>query len=230
MAEWKTRSDVKKLSVSNKEIGQGDFGRVYLGRLHFKGTSRSARVAVKEFHKPVNPFHYETVIDKMRRAGLPIIKMGFLQHRGKWVQVTPLFGSKSRGSTIRIDGRNFENDMRVAEALRKPEKLDELLGIIAGVANLGYLVPRDSIAAHLKQGDVKFLIHDIDIAARAEQNKITATRPFILDHLSLWAKTLSTITGHAKKDIVKKLQLRITHDASLEALKIIERGGKGLLG
>ncbi len=92
---WKTEQEVEKLSISRNVIGGGVFGRVYLGRLRFKG-KKPIRVAVKRFHNPVDDLYiptYRKVIEDLRRAGVRVPKTGFVKHKGKWVQVQHLFGS-----------------------------------------------------------------------------------------------------------------------------------------
>ncbi len=180
--------------------------------------------AVKRFFPDIgiDPTHYETVVEKMRRAGLPIIKMGFLQHGGKWVQVTPLFGSTTKGSTLSFDGKAVEPEVR--NALQKPEKLSELLNAIAGIANLGYPVTTDSIAAHIVGGKVRFIIHDIDLQVKAEKNEDTDMHRHLVRTgvLKIWIDRLRYITQKPKRELVEELKKRITHEDSKYALKVVE--------
>src|SRR3989338_6715797 len=103
LRRWKTGKDVKKLVVSNRIINHGNFGIVYHGRVWFKGKKKPLRVAVKRFSIQIGEeevARYREVIRKLRRAGVPIPKVGFIQHKGRWVQVMTLFGSTSQGSKI----------------------------------------------------------------------------------------------------------------------------------
>ncbi len=51
-SEIKTNPRVKKLTISNTEIGKGGFGTVYKGRVWFHNKPSSKQVAVKVFHYP----------------------------------------------------------------------------------------------------------------------------------------------------------------------------------
>ena len=91
MAEWKTRSEVARLSVSRKLLGYGMAGDVYLGRIWFKGKRKATRVAVKRFTDPHEYFEegmealvprFERAIERLKQEKFPIAKTAFVNHNG----------------------------------------------------------------------------------------------------------------------------------------------------
>jgi len=119
---WKTRDDIKWLTIGKRKLGEGKFGKVFEGRLWLKG-QKPKRVAVKVFNsdtareyffKPEideqSITHYEEAIAKLRRAGVPVLKTGFVKHEGNWIQVQQLHAI-STGSKI-ADVRS-PPDMRI---------------------------------------------------------------------------------------------------------------------
>ncbi|MFH1246983.1 MAG: hypothetical protein V1644_01250 [Candidatus Micrarchaeota archaeon] len=226
---WKTEKDVRRLVVGKKLISDiGVFGRVYSGRLYFHGRKQPTRVAVKKFRQPIGDKEkeqYERTAERMRAAGLPIIKTGYLLHDSEWVQVTPLFGSTLRGSTIPVDLREFHTDPRIVEELKKPERLDEMLGIIAGIINLGYSPTQDCLFAHANRTRVKFLVHDIDTQATGEPHLYDWSRfnpKFSKIRISSILAKLAALTEQPLQQITQKLKEKVTHDKFLPILRKIQ--------
>lgn len=150
---WKRPEDVAGVSLSKDRSGRpvvigkgGFFGYVQVGRVRFRdGTTK--RVVVKRFFSLMWRMddqiaaHYQRVIGDLRKAGVPLPKMGMVKTKteahpeGEWVLVSQLFGSVKHGSKIEaescyvIAGRNAE------EAVETQTK----------VANAGYLPWHDVV-------------------------------------------------------------------------------------
>lgn len=108
---WKTREDFIRLKVGKRQIGKGLYGKVFVGKMWLKGKGpKSVAVKVFEpwaaeefFEKPhmddEDIGHYEEAISRLKRAGVPVLRTGFVKHNGQWVQVQELFAKKT-GSKI----------------------------------------------------------------------------------------------------------------------------------
>jgi hypothetical protein len=114
-------------------LAKGGLSSVYAGRLRV-GPGRVRRVALKVFHCPMSAqtaLATQQCIEALRRAGvrLPRVAMHLLS-AGTWVQVSPLFGSLSRGS-------KFHQPALYYKALDAPQKafaIDQLTRVV----NAGY--------------------------------------------------------------------------------------------
>lgn len=92
------------------ELGRGGLSRVLIGRLRLPGTVR--RVALKCFRRRVDAAEatrMQDTIDRLRARGVQLPKMVMLPlPDGQWVQVTPLFGSRRRGSKLSQPGMYYQ--------------------------------------------------------------------------------------------------------------------------
>jgi len=164
--EWLAPEDVERLTVSQQKLGEGVYGEVFVGRLKLRG-KKPVSVAVKKFrsvvddnvHLPV-PFSiekhrekYERVISDLKRAGVRMPKMAFVQHEGQPVLVSELF---KRGSSTKImDARRFrETGSRAA-----PETLET----IARIMEAGYTPHFDSMGFVFTPHRMHPIVFDIDL-------------------------------------------------------------------
>src|SRR3989338_2715902 len=166
-----TASDVKHLTVYEKKpFDEGAFGQIYTGRITFKDGSRK-RVAVKIFYPHTQPDdkivrEYEQVIRKLVKSGASVPKTGFYKHEGKWVQVTSLFGSISRGSKLKHWGA-----ARTAD-LRNPALMGDIGRQAAKILNAGYFPSIDAIHYYdTYPGEHKVITFDIDNLVAAQQER-----------------------------------------------------------
>ncbi len=148
---WKTANDVKKLVVSEKIIGHGgEFGLVRSGRITFHdGTS--CRVAVKGFVNGISEGEvrkYEEAIERLANAGVKIPKIGFIQHHGKWVQVSSLL-KLVRYSQLE-NGNQFLQDLARQAAI---------------IHKAGFQFVEDSIKWYNTEKGPKPIIADVDLYA-----------------------------------------------------------------
>ncbi|MDO8428631.1 MAG: hypothetical protein Q7S92_05460 [Candidatus Diapherotrites archaeon] len=165
MIPLKNRAQVKRLNVSNHSLGKpGEYASaVRLGRIVFhpekKGSKVSShRVAVK-FFKPKHPLTpqrvrvYESVIERLRTAGIKMPKIGFAEHEGQWVQVSGVYGSKSRTKLdIRLDSKY----------LQQPEHAERLLSVCLKLMNAGFPPFGDAIGVIQTSRGPLFRVYDLD--------------------------------------------------------------------
>ncbi|NYZ75111.1 hypothetical protein H0O03_02510 [Candidatus Micrarchaeota archaeon] len=93
--EWFSPSEVEWLRVSERKLGEGAVGKVFAGRIKFRGKKPFA-VAVKQFKPPylrrlLEVWHYPRIIEDLKRAGVRMPKMAFVEHEGQPVLVSELF-------------------------------------------------------------------------------------------------------------------------------------------
>jgi protein-tyrosine phosphatase len=121
-----------------RELARGGLSRVMVGRLRV-GPGRWRRVAVKRFVYAVDDpmaTRLAGTIRALRQAGVRLPRMSIVRMGdGRWVQVSPLFGSSGRGSKL---------DQRAAyhRQLAEPERrfaIDQL----TRVANAGHMPSLD---------------------------------------------------------------------------------------
>lgn len=208
---WKTKQEVKRLSISRKEIGRGVQGIVYLGRLWFKGR-KPIRVAVKRFKAPIDNHlsGYRKAVAGLRRAGAPVLKTGFIKHEGEWVQVQHLFGSTAQRSKIISPFSDF--------ILGRNK--DALLDTIAKIINAGYHPANDAIGLIKTQSGHVPVVYDFDALARGYLRRSLAEN--MATGIAMWVTELHRATNIPKQQIVSELKKRISHREGKRALKIAE--------
>jgi len=173
--EWLAPQDVERLTVSQQKIGEGVYGEVFIGRLKLRG-KKPVSVAVKKFRSVVNdgvhepaPFsidahltRYNRVISNLKKAGVRMPKMAFVQHEGQPVLVSELF---KRGSSTKImDARSFRETG--SQAAR------ETLETIARIMEAGYTPHFDSVGFVQTPYRMHPIVFDIDLLAH-HPNKAT---------------------------------------------------------
>ena len=181
--KWKKQEDVEWLKVSDMQIGQGVYGKVYIGRIKFKG-QQPARIAVKRFlEPPTTDSHvasYENVIRKLKASGAQIVKTGFVKHEGEWMQVQPLFGATAKGSKLKrlfVDWNYVDPEINLSDE----QKRKSLMGALAKVMDAGYPPMFDAIGM-VTGTTPMFVVHDLDLLAmheRGENHGFTQRREFI---------------------------------------------------
>ncbi|MEK6953655.1 MAG: hypothetical protein AABX01_01500 [Candidatus Micrarchaeota archaeon] len=96
--DLKGPEEVEWLKITHsKALGSGEFGTVFPGKIKFIG-GKSFKVAIKVFHGPLSDSHahkYQTTIDDLRKADVPMVRMGMYKLKDRWVQV---FDKYSRGN------------------------------------------------------------------------------------------------------------------------------------
>ncbi|MDO8647785.1 MAG: hypothetical protein Q7R70_05235 [Candidatus Diapherotrites archaeon] len=148
---WKTLIDVKRLSFSRGKdkhlvrIGHPEtqYGDVYAGRMRFKN-GKSYAVAIKVFKKPMDDetaIKTQQVIAELRKAGVRVPKSSMFQvakgpFAGKWVKVSQLFGSVSKGSKL-----SSKSHFRITDPGARRQAIFEL----TKTANAGYYPAPDLI-------------------------------------------------------------------------------------
>lgn len=136
-----------------RQIGIGEDGTVYTGRLHF-GNQHRVRVAIKRFHAPLTKQQimlYPRVIARLEAEGVQIPRQQLVQlPSGEWVLVSQLFGSNTRSKT----GSNFPSNARaIRQAIVESTK----------VANAGY-PPDEEVMDNLrypKRGIIPIDLHTL---------------------------------------------------------------------
>ncbi len=201
-AGWKTSKEVRRLTVSKAELGRGLFGKVYLGKVWFGDKRKS--VAVKIFHEPLSDEkvrQYAGVIAKLRTAGIPVLKTGFVKHAGNWVQVMELFRGAKRSK--------FEEPH---EGLENEQCRENLFNVLAGIANSGIAPPTDCMSTIQTRQGRKIIVHDLDnLAAHGEHHKE-------VNRFLWWIEVITRKTSLSRQTVIEQLERRITHEKMLSAL------------
>lgn len=227
-AEWKEASDVEWLKVSNRQIGEGVYGKVHIDRIKFKG-QRPARVAVKRFFEPIDTHiaSYEAVIRKLRASGVEMVKTGFVKHQGEWVQVQPLFGATAKGSKLK---RLFlpQSPMRLAFNphastidpsinLSDAPTRKRLIAAIAKVTAAGYPPAFDTIGMLETKTTPAFVVHDLDLLAVHERR---APHGFTLSgELVRWIWGIGRNAGLPLLKTIKEFKTAVKDPAGKAVLK-----------
>ena len=153
---WKTAADVRRLSFSKGSaggflrIGGNSDGIVFAGKVKF-GKGGPQRVAIKFFVNPMGDKYagrYQTVIDDLRSAGVPLPKMAMYKikagdaleqampsSRNLWVLVSQLFGSKKGSKLVPKSWLD----------IKTPEGREDAVRTFTRVANAGYVPSADLI-------------------------------------------------------------------------------------
>lgn len=136
--EWLKPEDVEWLKVSDRQLGEGAVGKVFVGRLKFRGRKPFA-VAVKQFKSPyarrlLEVWHYPRVIEDLKRAGVRMPKMALVEHEGKLVLVSELF---QKGRLTKV------SDAWMASL--PPEARGAMVETLTKMMNAGYDASPDSI-------------------------------------------------------------------------------------
>ena len=166
-----SHKDVESLTVSDKMIGEGAFGRVFEGVLKFKG-QKAIKVAVKKF-KSVDfeegtgleigerqVEFFRNLIRKLSEVGIKVPKMDFVKANGEYVLVSELFSSK--GESKLWEGHyHYEKFDYLSEKVQNQLMND--LGKLAGkVESLGHILFFDMVGFFHGNNKIELLIHDID--------------------------------------------------------------------
>ncbi|MFH0713047.1 MAG: hypothetical protein V1722_00145 [Candidatus Micrarchaeota archaeon] len=229
--EWKTASEVKRLVVSDKEIGQGAFGTVYHGRIWFKG-KKPLRVAVKKFHPGWQVTDeviraYRQTLENLRRVGAPMPKVGFVKHEGNWVQVSAVYGATARGSKFepilqfqprRGNPTGFKMNSALKAHFNKEKNRRELLDVIAKITNAGILPAPDSINVVPTKTGKKIMVTDFDFYGMHFEKDRELT-PDYSNHLTNW---LHNVPGNLEENI-KLLKSKLTNEHAIKVLEKMER-------
>lgn len=125
---------IARLSVSEgPPLARGGLADVRIGRAHFVGGG-SRRVAVKRFRYPMSDAQADATrrcIDDLRAAGVALPTMALWRlPDGAWAQLTPLFGSRRRGSKLSQPSQFYR-------ALSS-EVIESVVDQLTRVANAGY--------------------------------------------------------------------------------------------
>lgn len=104
--------------TGDEPLARGGLAAIHTGRLALPGGG-SRRVAVKLFRYPVDgelAAERQRCIERLVEAGVRLPRMFMHELDSRWVQVTPLFGSRSRGSKLSQPSRFYE---RMGESERR---------------------------------------------------------------------------------------------------------------
>jgi len=200
---WKTAKEVARITFSkNKtgnpvELGHGQYGKIFLGRIRFKdGTVH--RVAIKRFERRLSDEKvalYKYVIRDLRNAGVGLPKMDFVKlPDGEWVQVSQLFGSLKKGSKI-MSG--FETKEQTIEALKELTK----------AANAGYLPIHDLIGSFKSGGSIPI---DLDLLVFYGKNPANERIKVLIDLIKVIAEPgelkefVKTVVNAANPEVKKE--------------------------
>ncbi|MBI4406427.1 hypothetical protein HY571_00770 [Candidatus Micrarchaeota archaeon] len=234
---WKTREQVKRITISSRVLGSGAFGQVYHGRIWFKG-AKPKRVAVKLFrpHTAKHLFerseiddevvrHYEEAIARLHRAGVNVPKTGFVKHKGQWVQVQDLF-SRQGASKIR-DIRLLEPE--IPEIVNNERERSALFDLVGKIVNAGFIPHPDTIAAVQTRNGRRFFVQDLDFLAHVNFLQ-TLTRMHPSDLRNALVNRLNVFIikmqsgGMNRQEAISELKKRITNPQALRALRNIKWG------
>lgn len=171
-----------KVNVTDRLLGEGDYGKVFIGRVYFKdGTVK--RVAVKIFHDALSEYDaavYKEIIERLARAKAPIPKMQMLQIADpatgtlRWVQVSQLFGTEKRKKV----GEKRHSLQLVLEATNvKPRA--EIVNLYSSFINAGYVVPRDAVHYLTTQEGTRVIPIDLDLLV--EQRDLVQNKKMFAD-------------------------------------------------
>jgi hypothetical protein len=168
--QWKPE-DVRRLVVTNRPLGLGGHGNVFLGRIRFLD-GKWRRVAVKRFFPVLSSKtaeFFSKVITDLSRAGVRLPKMGMVcLPGGEWVQVSQLFCGISKPTV-----QDILKDTRVPGTKTTSERTEAVIEL-AKVANAGYR-PTDDILESFKN-PAKGAI-PIDLDQLAEQLAVQEVYP-----------------------------------------------------
>ena len=229
---WKTRLDVERLTIGKYKLGEGTIGKVYIGKMWLKG-QKPKRVAVKVFElgaaeqffgKPEIDEevirHYEEAISKLRAAKVPVLKTGFVKHKGQWVQVQELYGATQKGSKI-IDSRL--PDKTINPALISRETQGQLLDVIAGIINAGLSPHPDTIGMVQTSKGTRLIVHDLDFLAHTnfiKDSYAADVQESLNRRLERWVAVFEK-AGVKRRTTLRELKKRITHPNGITALNHI---------
>ncbi len=233
---WKTRLEVKRLTIGKRELGRGKVGIVYSGRIWF-ADQKSKKVAVKVFNPEMTEEffdrphideeivrHYEEVIAKLRKEKLPVLKTGFVKHGGKFVQVQELY-AKSTGSKItdprRLDVLPQEYDLQI---IRDPQTKERLLDTISGIINAGLIPHHDTIGIVKTKTGNRLIIHDLDFLAHTNylNDNPELNNQGLEMVLNLWRKDFRE-AGIPHEEFIGGLKTRVKTKEGLAAIREMER-------
>ncbi|MCX6802866.1 MAG: hypothetical protein NT067_07205 [Candidatus Diapherotrites archaeon] len=198
-ARIKTPADVRGLTITRDpkkgaiEIGEGQFGTCFTGRIRWKNGTRH-RVVVKRFNpegwithsrSPQKPFaegrsgpmtskeaeHYQKVIDELRMAGVRVPKMGIYQvterdaeaNRWQLRKGEWVLVSNLFGGTKR--GSLLDGDLASSPTKWSADARRDIIDQATRIANTGYGVSNDCIKFFEGRGDKKGVVIDIDYQA-----------------------------------------------------------------
>ncbi|MDP3742116.1 MAG: hypothetical protein Q8R15_02260 [Candidatus Micrarchaeota archaeon] len=228
-AERKQAKDIEWLKVSSRQIGEGAYGKVYTGRIKFRG-QRPTRVAVKRFHLPIDAHlaSYEAVIRKLRAARVKIVKTGFVKlDTGEHVQVQPLFGATVKGSKLNavflrqrsdylghvISSKFIDSQINLSnKATRRG-----LISKLASIVNAGYPPMFDAVSVMKTRTAPAFVVHDLDLLAKHERGECEAG--ITGRQLYRWIIAISENAKIPPKEIKQEFVKAIRHPEGIRALR-----------
>jgi len=154
--EWRKPEDVQWLKVSDRQLGEGAVGKVFAGRIKFRGKKPFA-VAVKQF-KPLysrrlldKTWPYPRVIEDLKRAGVRMPKMALVEHAGKPVLVSELFQKEQLTKISDAWMSSLPEDAR-----------DAMVETLTKMMNAGYDASPDSIGFVSTSRGPRPIVHDLD--------------------------------------------------------------------
>ncbi|MCX6767246.1 MAG: hypothetical protein NTY90_00740 [Candidatus Micrarchaeota archaeon] len=213
---WLAAKNVEWLKVGERKLGGDSCGDVYSGKLKFRGKKAFA-VAVKRFHDNLRWMapgaggveRYPRVIENLRKAGVPMPKMAFMQHEGKPVVVSELFAKGGRSKIMEI------RDVMDQKPVLNEKEVERIKDTMVRVFNAGHVPTFDCMSlVRTKKGLVP-LVHDVDLFAQP---------PFAQTMFTV--KFLSWLYPENPANRVKAfedIKRRVTHPASQEALKMVKK-------
>ena len=190
---------------STVPIARGGLATVYAGRVRFR-TGGTRRVAIKTFRRPIGDagaLATQQCIDALRNAGVNLPRM-FL-HRtssGEWVQVSPMFGSITRGSKF-SQPANFYRDLTLDHRAFMADQL-------ARVASAGYTPSIDLFVAFRDRSrgvfpvDLDLVVPEPEPARRANllMNAIVRLGTNALERDAIYAAALAAVTSPVREALV----------------------------
>ena len=155
---------------SPKRLARGGLGSIFLGRLHLPGGSRR-RIAIKRFNYPVDEALAQQTNDciaALRRAGVLMPPMLICRDSdGRWVQISPLFGSTVKGSKLGQPNLFYRQ-------LNSPEK-DFCIDQLVRVVNAGFM-PSIDLFVVFKPPRRGLIPIDLDLIAPEPNTRLAAEK------------------------------------------------------
>ena len=229
---WKTQAEVKKLTIGTKYLGSGAFGNVYVGRITFAG-EKSKQVAVKRFYENMAPGyfnkvkfddevvgHYQEAIAKLRQEKVPVLKTGFVKHKGSIVQVQELYAN-SNGSKITEALQEVNVDPRI---IQDPQTKKQLFDIIGGIINAGLNPHPDTIGVVQTSKGKRLVVHDLDFLAHinyAKPRNFFSVARDLNDRLMDWREKFNQ-AGVGSAEFLAELEKRVNRPEVLNEIRNLE--------
>lgn len=207
---------VRALTFRNtKEIGAGNEGTVYIGKIFLENARKPKRVAIKVPNKPITEEQakkYWEIILELQKAGVRVPKIGFVKvNSNGWVLVSELYIQKGKSRLKQSYGRDWH--------ISRKEVREETIVELTKVANAGYY-PHEHTVDYLESGSIRGThTRPIDLGQIFEKGKVPLRERAEKILQNIWMMTDDIPERTRLLILARKTATREVANAILEELK-----------